>query len=238
MGAQLIIGGSPNNMAEAIALTIANHDNQEIKSRTERFKAEALNSMGFLGENDTVWTVGAGFDGSETAAYGEFAGRSIGIDPDFGESKKAGNCQYIKSPVEWVLGDSSAPRPTFLVSNKYSGMHSVLSQILEMETEPTCMISPCNCDLCRDVYYLDNFPKSRHFKESSPGAGYIELGGKNPAEIDAFDMAEIGKESGYKTAIFGASADNGTEYLLTITKNEELLNFLKKAGARYLISRD
>jgi len=146
------------------------------------------------------------------------------------------NCRYINKTVEKVIEDPSVPRPTYVVSNKYSGISDVLPEILEMETEPTCMLSPCNCEKCKKIYYLDKMPTSQHYQENFPGMGYTEIDGKPPVLIDALDMAETSKEHGYKTSVFGFLENNRMVSMVAITKNSELLNFMNEGNAHFLIS--
>lgn len=231
-------GSSEDEIVKAITFGIASRD-QHMRFQTERLKAEALNSMGFLGKDDIVWAVASGPFGAEIVAYSIYAGQSIGIDPSFPTTHEINNCVYIKKTIEEVIEDLSVPRPTLVVSNNYSGMHSVLRAILDMETEPTCMISLCNCEPCKEKYYRGILPKSKCFAELFSGASYTDLNEKNPADADVYDMAEIAKEAGgYKTAIFGVPAGDMKEYMIAITKNQDLLNFVAEGGAQYLLCRD
>lgn len=235
MDIQVICAASQEDAVRAIQLMEARADQQR-RFETEYRKAAALNNAGFLTENDIVWTVAAGPFGAETVAYEDFAGQSIGIDPMFPEPWTVNNCRYINKIIEEVIEDLSVPRPTFVVSNKYSGINEVLSAILEMETEPTCVLSPCGCENCKKTYYPDNMPKSRHYQENFPDMSYADIDGKTPVLIDVLDMAETGKEHGYRTSVFGFPASNRTVYMVAITKNPELLNAMNEEGARFLIS--
>lgn len=206
-----------------------------IRFEMERRKAEALNSMGFLGEKDVVWTVASGPFGLETAAYGEYAGQSIGIDTSLPPVGKIGNCFYIARTIEEVIEDLSVPRPNFVISNKYSGISEVLNDILEMETEPTCMLSPCGCENCREEYYPGRMPKSMQFQKKFSGKSYVGIDKENPARIDALDMAETAREVGYGAAIFGLPANNRIVYMTLMTKNQDILKYLTKEGASFLV---
>ena len=232
---QVIYAESHEEAAIAIKLAEA-LANQTMIFEAEYCKAAALNNAGFLTEDDIVWTVAAGPYGAETIAYGEFAGRSIGIDPLFPDSETVNNCCYIDKTVEDVIKDLSVPRPTYVVSNKYSGISKALPEILEMETEPTCVLSPCSCEKCKKTDYANNMPKSRHYQENFPDMCYTDIDEITPAHIDALDLAKIGKEHGYGASVFGLPVNNKTVYMVTITKNPELLNFMNEKGAHFLIS--
>lgn len=227
---QFTCAESPEEAAIAIKLAKA-LANQTMIFEAEYCKAAALNNAGFLTENDIVWAVAAGPYGAEIIAYGEFAGQSIGIDPLFPDSETVNNCRYIDKTVEDVIKDLSVPRPTFVVSNKYPGISKALPDILEMETEPTCMLSPCGCENCKKTDYTNNMPKSRYYQENFPDMCYADIDEITPARIDALDLAKIGKEHGYGTFVFDVPVNNKTAYMTAITKNPELLKFMNEEGA-------
>jgi len=201
--------------------------NQKLLHDYESHKAEALHNRGFLGSDDVVWTVAAGPFGAETVAYGRYAGMSIGIDPRFPNEGMVENCYYFAKTLEEVLTYESVPQPTLVISNRYSGINSVLSDILELETEPTCIFSPCSCNSCVEEYYLDARPRSRYFRENFPGMGHIDLDSRDPAGVDVLDMAETGRESGYLAHVAGFPVDEREVYFLFLTKNEALYDFVK-----------
>ncbi len=232
---QVIYAGSQEEAVIAIKLAKAFADQTRI-FEMEYYKAAALNDAGFLKENDIVWTVAAGPYGAESIAYGEFAGQSIGIDPLFPDSKTVDNCSYIDKTIEEVIEDLSVPRPTYVVSNKYPGISKALPEILEMKTEPTCVLSPCSCENCKKTDYTNEMPKSRHYQENFPGMCYTDIDEITPARIDALDLAKIGKEHGYGASVFGIPVNDKTAYMVTITKNPELLNFMNEEGAHFLVS--
>jgi len=135
----------------------------------ERANASILNKADFLGKEDIVWVIGPGVIGDETAVYGEFAKKSIGIDPVFPNNETIGNCHYLGHTIEEVLRFDSIPKPTMVISNSFFGISSVLPDILAMDTNPSCLINPCDCKKCIELYYADSKPKSVFFQESYPG---------------------------------------------------------------------
>ena len=231
---QAIHAESPEEEAIANKLSKA-FANQTMRFELEYCKAAALSDEGFLTENDIVWTVASGPYGAEIIAYGEFAGQSIGIDPLFPDSETVDNCCYTDKTIEEVIEGSLVPRPTYVVSNKYPGISKALPEILKMETEPTCILSPCGCENCKKTDYADDMPKSRHYQENFPGMCYTDINEITPAYVDALDMAETGKEYGYGTSVFGLPADNRTEYMVVITKNPELLMAMSEGNAHSLM---
>jgi len=127
--------------------------------------------------------------------------------------------------VEEALECSDVPKPKYVISSRYSGINSALRDILELETEPTCILSPCNCNDCVEEYYLDSNPRSRYFKENFPSMSHIDINSSDPACVDVFDMAEIGKEAGYLKNILYFPTDNGNAYVLVLTKNKDLYDY-------------
>ena len=234
MGIHVICADSQEEAVHAIQLmkVLAG---QKTSFDIEYHKAEVLSDAGFLTEDDVVWTVASGPLGAETVAYREFVGTSIGIDPKFPGSETANNCIYIDKTVEEVIRDYSVPRPTYVASNNYSGMGDALPDILDMKTDPTCVLSPCGCESCKELYYKNRAPKSMRCQEMFPGMSYTDINENTPDLVDALDMAEMGKERGYRASVFDVPVDNRIAYVVTITKNPGLLNFMSEKCAHSLM---
>jgi len=195
------------------------------KYLTNETKSKILKKTGLIGENDTLWCVGSGFSGMETLGFGKHFSKAIGINPYQLFKGNIGKYSFLKKSIEDVLTDQSIPEPDFVISNNFFGMRDVLSDFLEMKTEPTIIIEPCGCKSCVKQYYKKKQPKSTALKEYYPDQSYWEINSKNPSEIYVLDLEELSKDSGYDTHIRKKRFQMKKRFRLIITKDEKVSDF-------------
>jgi len=195
------------------------------KYLTNATKSKILKKTGLIGENDTLWCVGSGFSGMETLGSGKYFSKAIGIDPYQLFNGNIGKYSFLKKRIEDVLTDQSITRPDFVMSNNFFGMRDVLSNFLEMKTEPTIIIEPCGCKSCVKQHYKKKQPKSQALKEYYPNQSYWEIYNKNPSEIYTLDLEELSKEAGYDAHIRKKRFQTNKRFRLIITKDKKVSDF-------------